>query len=164
MDKIYLIDITPSNWKKHETEILALEEQYPPDLRSDSDDFLEILCRKGTVARALIAGGSVAGFVIGCILTDEQIHDYQLEERYLEGMLYLESITVAGQFQGKGFGRMMMQDFVAEARRNKYRKIVGHFRQNGSLALIIKSGAREILTVHDWHGSGEDYCYCELVL
>jgi GNAT superfamily N-acetyltransferase len=164
MDKIYPIDITPSNWKKYETEIVALEEQYPPDLQSDSDDFYALLCRRGTIARALVAGGSVAGFVIGCILSGEQIHDYQLEELFTDEMLYLESITVAERFQGKGFGGRLMSDFVQEARRGGFKKIVGHFRQNGSVALIRKSGAREIFTVHNWQGTGEDYCYCELAL
>jgi GNAT superfamily N-acetyltransferase len=134
------------------------------DMRSDADDFYELLCRKETVARALIVGGAVAGFVIGCILTDEQIKDYQLEGLFLDGMLYLESITVSEQFQGKGLGGMLMSDFIQEARRSGYTKISGHFRQNGSLALVRKNGARDICIVHNWHHTGEDYFYCELTL
>jgi GNAT superfamily N-acetyltransferase len=144
--------------------IAALEAVYPEEIRADGDDIREMISRPGSVVSAALTDGTVTGAVFGFPLDEDQIAEYRLAGTYRDGDIYLESITVDASLRGQGVGFKLISSFADEARAAGYRRIVGHFRKNGSLLLIRKIGGIEVLTEHDWCGTGEDFVCCVCAL
>ena len=144
--------------------IAALESIYPEELRCDGDDIIGMLSLEGSVAYAALSDGSVAGAVYGFAPDDEKIEDYFLSDIVRPGDIYLESITVGASLQGQGMGLSLIRAFADGAREAGYRRIVGHFRRNGSLALAKKIGGTEVRTECDWFGTGEEFVCCVIDL
>jgi GNAT superfamily N-acetyltransferase len=74
------------------------------------------------------------------------------------------NIVIDEKFQGKGYGLVLLKEFIKTARQKNFARVVGHFRHNGSAHLMNKLGGREIRIEKDWLGTREDYSFCELVL
>ena len=152
--------ITASNSALYADGVAALESVYPEELRSDRDDIFEMFIMEGCVAFAALADGKVAGAVFGFPPDAEKAASYNLSDIVREGDIYLESITVGPSLQGQGAGLALIRAFADGAKAAGFRRIVGHFRKNGSLHLAKKLGGIEIRTEHDWFGTGEDFVCC----
>lgn len=156
--------ITRTNLEQFAGGIAALESIYPEQLRSSRDDIAGMLSIEGAVAFAALSDGEVAGAVFGFAPDEEKIEDYFLSDIVRPGDIYLESITVGESLQGQGMGLRLIRSFADGAREAGYRRIVGHFRRNGSLALAKKIGGTEVRTEHDWFGTGEEFVCCVIDL
>ena len=156
--------VNPLNLESLADGIAALESIYPEELRSERDDILEMLSLEGSVAYAALSDGAVAGAVYGFAPDKEKIEDYFLSDIVRPGDIYLESITVGPSLQGQGMGLSLIRAFADGAREAGYRRIVGHFRRNGSLALAKKIGGTEVRTECDWFGTGEEFVCCVIDL
>ena len=152
--------ITASNRELYADGAASLEEVYPEELRSDRADILEMFSMEGCVAYVALADGKVAGAVFGFPPDAEKISSYSLFDIARGGDIYLESITVGPSLQGQGAGLALIRAFADGAKAAGFRRIVGHFRKNGSLHLAKKLGGIEIRTEHDWFGTGEDFVCC----
>lgn len=153
-------EITLKEWDEYGTGIVLLEKEYPSAIASDADDLREKIGREGSVALLHLYGGKVAGFAIGFPLSDDEIRDYHLEGLWKKRSIYLESITVSPDFQKRGFGRALMIEFMRRSRENGYSRMIGHFRPNGSAAIMRKLNADQLAVEKDWFGTGQDYiCY-----
>lgn len=156
--------VNSSNLESLAGGIAALELIYPENLRSDRDDIAEMLSLEGSVAFAALSDGIVAGAVFGFPPDEEKVEDYFLSDIVRPGDIYLESITVGEALQGQGMGLRLIRAFADGAREAGYRRIVGHFRRNGSLALAKKIGGAEVRIERDWFGTGEEFVCCVIDL
>ena len=158
--------ILPHEYELYADKAVMLEQTYPEVLRSDKADILDMFSRSGAVALAAEEQHDTAGIVIGYPLEAEELDEYHLTGVYQidKGSIYLESITVSELFRGRGVGLFLIKGFARAAGDVGFRSIVGHFRKNGSLALIKKIGGREINVEENWFDTGEDFIYCEAPL
>jgi ribosomal protein S18 acetylase RimI-like enzyme len=154
------LEITLKDWEEYGKAIIFLEKEYPALIASDADDMREKIGRDGAIALLHLYRGNVAGFAIGFPLSAEECGDYHLEEFWTKKSIYLESITVSPDFQKRGFGRALMIEFMRHSRENGYARMIGHFRPNGSAAIMRKLNAEQLSVEKDWFGTGQDYvCY-----
>jgi GNAT superfamily N-acetyltransferase len=158
------LEITSADWDRYGAEIIGLEKEYPAEIASDADDMKEKIGRKGSVGVLHLYRGKVAGFAIGFPLSEEERKEYRLEKFWKDKSIYLESITVSSDFQGRGFGRALMIEFMRRARENGYSRMIGHFRPNGSAAIMRKLRAEELSIEKNWFGTGQDYTCYEMLL
>jgi ribosomal protein S18 acetylase RimI-like enzyme len=164
MSACTFIEITRALWSEYRGDILALENEYPDALSADEEEYLKIIGRENSLCLVLLSDEKVAGCAIGFPLNGNEVAAYRLESVWTDDSFYLESITVASAFQGKGLGLSLMTAFAERIRRIGYRRIVGHFRENGSFAIVKKMGGTCLHTEHNWYDTGENYQCCSLLL
>lgn len=160
------IEITSENWDNYKEHILGSETEYPSHIQTSEKDFLLILEEGNLIAKAAYHEGAYVGNYFGYFLGDEDFRDHLIRPRSYKGkrVFYLFSIVMDKGFRGKGFGKAMIKDLISTAVSGGYDIVLGHYRQNSSLALIKGFGAREIERFNDWEGTGEVYVLCELDL
>jgi ribosomal protein S18 acetylase RimI-like enzyme len=156
--------VSSASWNDYREDILALENEYPAALSADEEDYLEIISREKSLCLVLESDGKVAGCAVGFSLAEDEVAAYHLEEVWTDGSFYLESITVSSAFQGKGLGLSLMTAFAEQVRRAGYTRIVGHFRENGSFAIVKKMGGTCLHTEQNWYDTGENYQCCSILL
>jgi ribosomal protein S18 acetylase RimI-like enzyme len=79
-------------------------------------------------------------------------------------MIYMFNFVIEPEYQNKGYGSQLLKEFIKSAKEKGYKKLLGHFRQNSSLHLVKKLGAKEKKTYKNWCKTKENYTLCELVL
>lgn len=154
-------DLTLQNWNYYEPLILKTEESYPVHLRSEKDDFLELLSEKN-ISKMLFVDSQFAGFVTGYPLDEEVAEDHGVNKIECHDKVYLFDIAIAPEFRGKHLAKIMLTEFIKNAKDNKFGYVLGHFRRNASLNMIKELGGREIKVCPNWEESGEDFSFCEL--
>jgi ribosomal protein S18 acetylase RimI-like enzyme len=157
MENIEWIQISPAEFPDYSERILKMENEYPEELRSDFDDYNDGICREGSVALVLKVDRQFAGFALSYELMENEIFEYGLAGSYPRDATYLESITIAPSFRGRGLGIRLLAECAFRSRAAGFRFLVGHYRKNGSLAAAKHMGMREIHVVPDWRGAGEPF-------
>jgi ribosomal protein S18 acetylase RimI-like enzyme len=158
------VHVSLSSWNDYRADILALEKEYPDALSADEEEYLEIIARKKSLCLLLAYDKKVAGCAIGFPLNRDEVAGYRLDDVWTDDSFYLESITIAAVFQGKGLGLSLMTEFAERVRRAGYKRITGHFRENGSFAIIKKMGGTCLHTEYNWYDTGENYQCCSILL
>ncbi|HII71437.1 TPA: GNAT family N-acetyltransferase [Candidatus Woesearchaeota archaeon] len=157
--------ITLDNLQEFAGFIVSSEMNYPSDIRTTIDDFSYILEDENIFLVALLDGRYV-GNVVGYPLTKNDMDEdcFAGQDPENNRIMYLFNIVVDPVFQGRGFGSILLREFVRVSKEKGYEKVLGHFRQNGSLRLFEKEGGQRLKLEKDWEGCGEDYFFCELEL
>ncbi|MBN1897002.1 MAG: GNAT family N-acetyltransferase [Candidatus Aenigmarchaeota archaeon] len=162
---IVLEDIGSNAWEKYAGHIMQLENTYPESMRSTEDDMAYILDSEKKVAKIAFSGNECLGAIIGFHVAPED-YDYYGLSGIPEGakVIYLMNMVVNPKYRGMGFGRMLLNEFIKDSRKNEFHVIAGHFRQSSSLNAFRKSGGVEKAVFSNWEGSGEDFVLCYLNL
>ena len=163
--KIVFKDLTSKNLPKFKKSVLKSELTFPEPIRSTFDDYLNFLSVENSVAKVALLNSKYIGNIIGFSPTIEII-----EEEGLEGIvenpntIYVFNFVIDSKYQDKGYGHQLLQNFIKSAKEKGYEKLVGHARQNNSLYLGKKFGAKEKSVHKNWSDTEEDYILCELDL
>lgn len=157
------MEITSENWDKLSSYIMDSEIEYKEEIQTSYEDYNDIFLDGDAIGKIGIVNGKYAGNIIGYPPTDNEMEDYQLERKN-EKHMYLFNIIIDKEFRGQGFGFNFMVEFLKESQKQGYTKMIGHFRPNGSYALIKKLGAIDLTHCKNWEETGEDFMLCELDL
>jgi GNAT superfamily N-acetyltransferase len=158
-------DLTSNNWNDFSDHILKAEKIFPEKIQSSEVDYINALKEGGNIAKVILSNNQFAGVGICFPFTKEVTDTFEIDDTPpVEKGIYLYSILVNENFQGKGIGNALLKVLIDESRRLGYKIFAGHYRPNGSLKLIKKAGAKEIRPYANWGDSGEEYIYCELSL
>ena len=156
-------DLNLNNWHVYVDLVLKSEAIFPESIRTSKEEFTEILLIKDTIAKVAIDSGYVGNIMGYPLVSLENLEEYGLQ--FLEERaIYISNLVIESTHQGKGFGKKLLLEFIKAAIDNGYEKVYGHFRQNHSLVLIKKLGARELKVFPNWSDTGEDFVLCELDL
>jgi GNAT superfamily N-acetyltransferase len=156
-------DLTLQNWAQYEKPILQSEDTYPEAVRSDKQDFLDSLEDEMHVAIVAKVDSAYAGNVIGYPLANrEEMEFHQIDLPADPKMIYVFNFIVDSPYQGRGYGKKLLMEFIRLAKEKGYERMVGHFRKNSSFAMIKRLGGKEIKTFTNWEGGDEDYVLCVL--
>jgi GNAT superfamily N-acetyltransferase len=158
-------ELTQENLPHYAGCLLHSEYVFPDPIKFTQEDYLEILLGQEYIAKIALIDGSYAGNIVGA-----DLHPVEIEEHGIgsltqnEKMIYLYGFVLEPEHQGKGYGFKLLTEFLKTARSRGYTSVVGHFRQNASLALMRKLGCDERAVEKDWCGTGEDFVFCSLDL
>lgn len=149
------------NYQEYSQAILQSEEKnYQENIRSSDEDIKEILNSKRAIAAVLEVAGHYAGNYLSCAMDDEEQRKAGLENVKIN---YLYNIVVEKEWQGKGYGRLLLADLIRRCKKRGVQRIAGHYNQQ-SRRLITQAGGRIIKEVPDWEETGETYYLCVLEL
>jgi len=159
--------LPPSDWPQYKERLLALEQAlFSPELSQTPEELEDTFTDKRAIFIVAFLGDELVGFVCGEFLryyVEQGDPEYdELLER--EGTMYVETIDVSPAHQGKGIGKALLAEFLAETRRRGYKHVSGHWRQGPSLGLVQKLGGTVRMTEDDYHGTGETYGYAVIDL
>ncbi|MBN2042769.1 MAG: GNAT family N-acetyltransferase [Candidatus Aenigmarchaeota archaeon] len=158
-------DVRAENWDKYNQMIIESERVYPDSIRTPAEEFVDVVREENAVSKVILVDSQYAGNAIGFCMDDEDKNMFGLTD--LPGnpkVLYLFNFVINPQYQGMGYGYLLMREFILSAKNMGYDYVFGHFRQNGSLHLIRKFGAQERGIHKNWEDVGEDYVVCCLDL
>jgi GNAT superfamily N-acetyltransferase len=156
-------DLIEGNWNKYGNFVLQSETIYPEFIRSPGEEFIDIVKSRGSIAKIALLDSEYIGNAVGFCMDDEDKEDFGLDKLLsYPKIIYLFNIVINPVHQGKGYGSMLMQEFIKSAKIKGYDYIVGHFRPNGSLHMIKKFGAVEGAVCKNWENIGENYVFCIL--
>ena len=156
-----IIEVTQGTLNAFKDVIMKTEEVFPSELRTPWEDYEYMLLSDRSIALIMTHEGRPVGNIFGCILHPEEMEELGVSD---PDALYIFSFAIDSEFQGKGLGKALLNEFIALARERKFPSIVGHFRMNGSLALIRKAGGIEKGLFDKWDGTDESFVFCELDL
>lgn len=139
--------------------LLSFEQEFPPQLRMAEAQYRKIFDTEGGVAIAAIVDGQYAGFAIGDPMSAADVDEMQLQGLDLPAV-YLANFVASGEHRGKGFGTLLLEEFLRVATGKGYKKMVGHFRHNASLRVAEKLGGKKVRVHEDWCGSREPVTLC----
>jgi len=158
--------LTYENFPLHEGEVMKSEEVFPEEIRETRENYLTVLAHNNSLGFIATVGSDYMGNIVGFTPSGEMREALRLDEIDSDHghMIYLYNIVTAPEFQAMGYGKMMLAFFMEKAAHAGYKKIGGHFRNNGSLKNFKRLGGEELAVFEDWFGTGESYIYCELSL
>lgn len=150
-------------WEKYGGQIVDIERVlYSSPLR-ESEDELRTICENPNAVFVLILDNDiVVGYICGedvreYVWSGDEEYDAHLEEA---GTLYVETFNVRPEFQGRGYGKMLLKTFIEEANKKAFKFISGHFSDNGpSIHIAKKLGAKIRCTDVDYAGTGKTFHY-----
>ncbi len=156
-------DITPENWEKWKEPVLRSELIFPESLRSTEEEFRVTLDTPSNIAKIIRLDGRYIGNAFGCGAVHFDFYR-QSRQAVCAEEIHINNIVIEPPYQGHGHGTRLLQEFMGEARRKGYKKLIGFFRPNHSLRLVRKLDCVEKSVHPDWFGTGEDYVFCEIDL
>jgi GNAT superfamily N-acetyltransferase len=159
-------DITIHSWGKVATSVMKSELAYKKSIRTSRIEYANILMDGDAIGKIAFNDSDYVGNIIGYPPTKAELKDYKLNkpEHKCIKYMYIFNFVVANHYRGEGFGSKILREFLIKAKEQGYERIIGHFRPNGSLALIKKFGAVELELYENWENTKEDYVFCELDL
>ena len=165
MNAITFETLTPSNFSRFQESIMRSEDAYPEAERSAAVDYLDIVKEDSNISMLALLDSSY----IGNVFADEpEGEDLEICRPHItcagRRIIYVYNFIIDRQYQGKGYGHLLLLEFIKQARSRGFEFLVGHFRQNAILKIIKEMGGQERFVVKNWEGSGEDYVLCELDL
>ncbi len=161
------VDINQNNMGLFVDCLMKNELVFPEKIRADKEDYIEIIMSENNIAKSAVDDSEYVGNAIGYALKtaeDFAEHDLNPAEAGSKKTIYLFNFSVEQKHQGKGYGSSLLRDFIRTAQEKGYERLVGHFRPNGSLALIKKFNCKELKVCKNWEETNEDYVLCELDL
>ncbi|MDD5178266.1 MAG: GNAT family N-acetyltransferase [Candidatus Nanoarchaeia archaeon] len=162
MTKLEFKELNLENFDSYVDYIIHSEELYPTQIRSSKEDYKDMLKDENSIAIVAFSDSEYVGNIVGSPLLDHEFDEYELDKK--KKIVYLYNIVVENNYQGRGLGSKLLKEFIKVAKERGFDTLVGHFRQNRSLALIKKLGCIIKKVHNNWEDSGEDYCFCELDL
>ncbi|MBN2367995.1 GNAT family N-acetyltransferase [Candidatus Woesearchaeota archaeon] len=162
--ELRIIRLTLESFIEYEKDILKSEEIYPPSLRTSKEDFLDILSTSGHITLVALLGDEYVGNIVGSPLTVQEQKEYGLYVKIGQKMMYIYNLLVDSHYQGKGYAKLLIKEFIAIASEHGFDYVMGHFRMGASASLIQKFGGEIKAVISNWEGSGEDFAMCELKL
>lgn len=157
------MEITSKNWDKLSSYVMDSELEYQESIQTSYEDYNNIFSAGDAIGKIGLVNGKYAGNIIGYPPTDIEMEEYGLT-RGNEKHMYLFNIIIDKEFRGQGLGFNFIAEFLKESKTQGYTKMIGHFRPNGSYALIKKLGAIDLAHCKNWEETGEDFMLCELNL
>lgn len=157
-------DLTPANWKKYKKNIMSSELLFNESLRNSIEEYSTIVSRESSVCKIALLGSEYIGNIIGFCPTIEDIIKEELKGVKEDSwMVYLFNFVIDSEYQEHGYGSSLVYEFLKSAKKQGYKRLLGHFRQNSSLHIIKKIGAKEKKIYKNWYKSRENYVLCELM-
>jgi GNAT superfamily N-acetyltransferase len=154
-------DLGAGDWEKYGDSILQSEGVFPEGIRTPKEDFIEVLDDGDGVAKVALMDSAYVGNVFGYRIAPDDFEYYGLHDVPKDAkIIYLFNIVVNPDYQGKGYGKRLLWEFIKAAKAKGYGYVAGHFRQNGSLKLIKAFGAKEEGVCRNWENIGEDCVAC----
>ncbi len=163
--------LTLDNWPAWKDYILGSEQAFPVHIRGTEEYFLGVLSKPGYMGRIAEIDGTYIGNTVGhaaACHTDVGLKEKVDGFSFDEGRIALvANIVIEPEYQKKGYSWLMLDDFIKEAEKKDFDKLVFFSRPDNSLPmartpLAKAAGLREIRTCENWYDSGEDYVFCEL--
>ena len=147
-------------------DLLRTEQVFPEDLRETPESIREAMARPGAFGLALFDGGDFAGNGIAFGLDEATWRDLHIDRfrDFDPSVAYLFNIAVLPDFQGRGFGKLLLMEIRERTQELGFTVLAGHFRDNASMGNFLAIGGRDLGEVADWFGTGETYHYGELAL
>jgi GNAT superfamily N-acetyltransferase len=161
MDNISFVRLNYENFDSFKNIIEESEKIYPEELRTEINDYKEMVFEDNSIALLAYLDNKYIGNIIGCQSFEIELNNFKLSESKTKA-IYIYNLLIVPEFQGKGYGKLLMQRFINIATKLNYNFIAGNFRKNGSYK-IAKSfnPILEKITLN-WEDSGEDFVYCLL--
>jgi ribosomal protein S18 acetylase RimI-like enzyme len=154
--------ITEKNFENFKQYILRSELIFPEYIRSDEEDYIEMLKQANTIAFAVFLGSEYIGNIIGCELTGE---DMEICKPYIspgKRALYIYNFVVENGYRHKGYGCSIFTKLIETAKNMGFQTIVAHCRENESFHIFKKFGGVQKASFEKWEGGEETYVLCEL--
>ncbi|MFH1237780.1 MAG: GNAT family N-acetyltransferase [Candidatus Aenigmatarchaeota archaeon] len=154
-------DLGSDSWQKYGELILKSENVFPEAIRTPEEDYADTVKENGSIAKVALLDSQYVGNIFGYALLPEDLESHGLHDVPQDAkVIYIFNVVVNPEYQGKGIGKQLLWEFIRTAKDRGYDYIAGHFRQNGSLQLIKKLGAKEEGVYHNWENMGEDCVAC----
>lgn len=140
-------------------QIVEMENKlFPERLRTSEEKIKATFEMPGTVnIIAYCDKGKVAGYISSVLHNDalSWLKDLDPELEDMPGALYLDSIAIRHDLQGKGYFSKLLNAFL---KYTEGRPVTMHARIINNCSLgMQKHGARFVRNVDDWCGSGEPF-------
>jgi len=150
------------SWPQHRTAILALERDlFPADLAEEEREISDTFSDPRSIFLCAFDGDELVGFICSEFLkyyVEPGDPEYD-EELAAARTMYIESLDVAKGRQGQGIGTKLVSAFLAEARKQGYEYVTGHWKLGASARLAEKFKAEIRHRDEDYYGTGETYVY-----
>ena len=154
-------DLGAGNWDKYKDLILNSENVFPESMRSAPEDFADMLEGDGIIAKVALLDSQYMGNAIGCHVPPEDRPYYEITDMPENvRIIYVLNLVINPEHQGKGYGKLLLQEFVKASQSKGYDYVIGHFRQNASLHIMRKIGAVEKGLFKNWENSSEEAVAC----
>jgi GNAT superfamily N-acetyltransferase len=154
-------DLGGGNWERYASFILKSEEVFPDGIRTPKEDFIDVVKEGDAIAKVALLESKYVGNIFGYSLLPDETASHGINDVPANSkVIYIFSIVINPEYQGKGYGKQLLWEFIKTAKAKGYDYVAGHFRQNGSLQLIKKFGAKEEGVYHNWENIGEDCIAC----
>jgi GNAT superfamily N-acetyltransferase len=158
-------ELNKDSWKKYEKYILNSENIFPENIRTPEEEFPFILSHENAFGRVAFLKDEYIGYVIGYPLDETEYLEHEIPTTdYDKNIIYLFSIVIDSNFQGKGYGYLMLLDYLEESKRRRFDLVYGHFRPNSSYYIFKKAGGEEVSIHKNWYDTFEDYSLCRIDL
>lgn len=159
MNNISFVKLGCNNFDSFKILIEESEKIYPEELRTEINDYKEIVCEKDSISFLVYIDNKYAGNIIGCQPSESDLNDSS--QNIPSGrIIYVYNLLIIPEFQGKGYGKKLMQKFIETAVKLNYKYIAGNFRLNGSYKIAKSFNPIFEKVTHNWEDSEEDFVYC----
>ncbi|MEM5871257.1 MAG: GNAT family N-acetyltransferase [Candidatus Aenigmatarchaeota archaeon] len=162
MAKLTFATLTLENFEKFKEYILRGEEEFPESIRSDENDYMEILTSPNPIAFVVFYDGIYIGNIVAHELLGE---DLEICRNYIspnKKALYVYNFLVERGYRNNGYGYAIFKELIIRAKERGFEIIVAHCRKNEALHIFKKLGGIERKTFENWEDTKEDFILCEM--
>jgi len=152
-------------WPLEET--MDFEDVYVDELRTDLSYKQEL---KDNGAQFIYIQNTETGELIGetYFIEPEKLDELDdllpgLQDWLNRDAIYVYGTTILPQYQNQRFGKILKAYFLGYVK-HKYKYVLGHARDNGSIKLNKAFGAEIIATEPNWQDSGEHVYFYKINL
>ena len=138
---------------------------FPEYMQEDEEELEEIFEDKDSIGLLLEENKKPIGYAVALPLENCEVYDIESDPQFENyNTLYLESIAVLPEYQGKGCGSKLFNGLSKIAKEKGYKRITLHARkENGFSKIIQGKNGRVLETYEEWLGD-EEFDYLELKL
>jgi len=161
--EVYLTE--PEDWKDIKQSIMKIENSaFEREVRQDEYDIESTFIDEKSIC--LIVKDKESKEIVAYTMSSP-LEDYYFlffDSHYGKyNSLYLESIAVLPKYQGKGIGKLLIENLIEKARKRKYKRITLHATNEIITHICEKYGFRKVKYYNKWVGN-RDAWYMELIL
>jgi len=153
--------------KKPDQRILQVLEEiekkcFPSELQESAEEIKEHFKTKG-IQLIVKEDDKIVGYLTS--LPAKEI-DFAKKEHQTKDTLWIWSVDILPEKRGLKIAKMLYDKLIEEAKKRKYRKLVGVVRVNQHLSDVLQKrmGWKFIERYENWYGSGEPFDYLEIDL
>jgi GNAT superfamily N-acetyltransferase len=154
-----------------ESELMAIEEVFPEDIREDWEGKSEVMSGAQSVFLAvdndrerMIAGEAYTTLKKEDDDGDEDVRHYNdiIDLCLKEEGVYLCSLAVLPGYEGIDIAKRMMMSIIIDSKKNGFKCIYSHAHEGGSRHLHEFFGAEILETRKNWFDTGDNYYLCKI--